>query len=143
MGVIIKSRQAVKGYNMGIRNYLKNNSITVTRLHQKTGIPYMTLSDIINGRTAIDHTSVSTLVRLSDALGMDMSEVYKLCREDMELPELKCGELAVKKGRYYLSYKGATYYLCRANEINRFYLDFMAERKVMDIDRKELLEAWN
>ena len=128
---------------MTIQEYMKSNSITIASLQRSTGIPYTTLCDVIKGKTDIDNANVGILVKISSTLELDLRTVYEMFKENTTLPQIPNGVLFLKKAKYYLQYNGAEYYLCKSNDINRLYLDYLAEVKINSIKREEALDSWS
>lgn len=59
---------------------LEQKNITAYALSKKSGVPYSTISDIVNGKTEIGAVSAKVLYSISKALGMSMEQLY-LSRE--------------------------------------------------------------
>ena len=57
-------------------------------------------------------------------------------------PRIPNGRIKYTNGMYYLIYKSAEYELCRANELNYDYLEYMADRKISSIQIEESLRQW-
>ena len=70
--VIIISRQVKV---MTIQEALRRKNISIYRLSKDSGVPYATVSDIVNGKTQLENSSSETLYRLSKALGVSMEEL--------------------------------------------------------------------
>ena len=47
-----------------------------------------------------------------------------------------------KNEEYHLLYHGKEYYICKVNELNRYYLDDMADVLISRIEREEKMAAW-
>ena len=61
---------------------LKEKGMTVYMCSKKSGIPYSTLLDIINGKTSIEKCSLETAFKLSKALDVDIE--YLLQNNDID-----------------------------------------------------------
>lgn len=66
---------------MAIKEYLKENKISVTKLSKMTNIPRSTVSDVVNGTTDINSCRVIVLKEVAKALNMSMEDFYKLASE--------------------------------------------------------------
>ena len=128
---------------MDIKTYLKQKRISKSYIQKKTQLPYMTISDIVNGKTDIRSARVDVLVKLSKALDMDIQSTYDMCLEMVPAFEKDSGSVRVCNGKYMLQYKGRTYPICKANDENKMFIDYLAERHMHSIDREEKLATWN
>ena len=63
-----------------LSNLLENKNITAYALSKKSGVPYSTISDIVNGKTDIANVSARVLYNISKALDITMEQLY-LCNE--------------------------------------------------------------
>lgn len=54
-----------------------NNNISKYQLAKTSGIPYMTVNDICNGKTNLAECNAKTIYKLSQALGVSMEEIIK------------------------------------------------------------------
>ena len=128
---------------MTLQDYLIREKISVLSLSHIAGIPYMTLSDIVKGKTDIDNAHVELLIRLAAALSLDLQKTYNLCKACTALPAIDGGKIVLKKGKYYLEYKGLDQYLCKASPENKPHIGFLAARRAANVDRLQRLDAWN
>lgn len=60
---------------MNISSYIKETGLSIYNLSRKSDIPYTTLSSICNGNVNILDCRVGTLIKLSDALGVELLDV--------------------------------------------------------------------
>ncbi len=75
-------------------------------LAKRSGVPYSTLSDIVNGRTDIKDSSARVLHGLSEALDMSMDSLYG-CGDETELYIYNKGrKITVEYGSIIMSYLG-------------------------------------
>lgn len=58
---------------------MKKKNITKYRLSKNSGIPYSTLTDIINGKTQLEKCSAETVYRLSKELEISMEDLLAPC----------------------------------------------------------------
>lgn len=61
---------------------LKEKNMTVYSCSKRSGIPYSTLLDIVNGKTNIEKCTIETALKLSNALGVDIE--YLLQRNSLD-----------------------------------------------------------
>ena len=64
---------------MTINEIMKKKNITKYRLSKNSGIPYSTLTDIINGKTQLEKCSAETVYRLSKELEISMEDLLAPC----------------------------------------------------------------
>ncbi len=107
---------------MNIREYLKTNKTSIASISQRTGIPYTTVSELINGKVSIDKVYVGTAMKLAEASGLSFMNFYKMCKETTSLPEIPDGRIIIKNKRYYIEYDvdgiSGIEYLCKVNPEN-------------------------
>lgn len=61
--------------NMTLKQLLEGKNITVYKLAKATGIPYATLSDVLNYKTNIKNMSLAHALAISDYLKIDVREL--------------------------------------------------------------------
>lgn len=73
---------------MKLQSYLKKEKINISDLSKKTGISYMTLSDLCKGRTILTKTSSENLFRISKAINVPMEDLIEdyLIEEEAGFP---------------------------------------------------------
>lgn len=64
---------------MTINEIMKKKNITKYRLSKNSGIPYSTLTDIINGKAQLEKCSAETVYRLSKELEISMEDLLAPC----------------------------------------------------------------
>ena len=52
-------------------------------------------------------------------------------------------EVIKKDNNLYLLYNSNEYYLCKENDINIYYLDYMIDILIDSINREERMKEWN
>lgn len=60
---------------MFLQELMEKKQITKYRLSKSSGIPYMTLNDILSGKTRLEKCSAETVYKLSKELGISMEEL--------------------------------------------------------------------
>ena len=132
---------------MNIKSFLKENGMKVAEISRKSGIPYSTLNDIINGKTDIDGVKLGTVRELADCMGIGLDELYRMCKESTERISLAGGNIFVKNKRYYLScgqeYSIKPIPLCKVNPVNTMYVKEMAEWTLAELKRARELAVWS
>lgn len=63
---------------MNFRSLLLKNNITGYALSKKSGIPYTTISDLLNNKTNIGNISLKNALSISEVLGVKVEELIKL-----------------------------------------------------------------
>ena len=66
---------------MTINDLLTQKNISKYRLAQASGLPYTTLNDICNGKTALEKCSAATVYRLAKTLQVSMEDLLTPCME--------------------------------------------------------------
>ena len=67
---------------MTLKDILSEKKISLYQFSKETGIPYSTLSDIVNGKTNIDTCTISTMKKIADGLVMSVDDLYKTLSRD-------------------------------------------------------------
>ena len=60
---------------MDISSIIQEKQISKYRLAKQSGIPYMTLNDILSGKARLEKCSAETVYKLSRELGVAMEKV--------------------------------------------------------------------
>ena len=63
--------------NISINEIMLQKHISKYRVAKNSGIPYMTLNDICNGKTRLEKCSADTVYKLSKELGVTMEEILE------------------------------------------------------------------
>ena len=138
---------------MNINQYLKESKRTIASLSKCTGVPYTTVSELVNGKVDLDRVYVGTAVKLASAFQIDFRTFYDMCKESINLSDDSKAKVIVRNKYYYLSYKireySGTVRLFKANLINKPYVKDAAEWEYKRIEDEikykkdmEELEAW-
>ena len=137
-GIIVSE----KGITM-LKDYLKSQKLSISRLSQMTGIPYSTLNDIVNGKTDLDRVAYGSVKRLAAALSQPITNLELLCGKALIIDDTY--SVIIKNKAYYLSDSKSHQlrYLFKINPLNSEYLDF-AVQCLIDEDKsmRELEEKW-
>lgn len=121
-----------------LKQYLKQNKISIYSLSKETGIPYSTLNDLCNGKVEIDNCKVGMLMKLTNALKLSTDDLYDICqRKDNSFTIKQTNTQAtikVKNKKYYVEYinnkNKVAIDLFKVNEINSKYVKDAAQWKV-------------
>ena len=82
---------------------LKEKNMSIYQCSKLTGIPYTTLSELVNGKTNIENCSVSVVYKLSKVLGTAMENLIEYAIEerlDFEVFKSNMCHFAKKLGQY-------------------------------------------
>ena len=125
---------------MTIKDYLKQNGIKVSSISKSTGVPYTTVSEIVNGKTDIDKVQIGTGLKISKACNLDFQEFYGICKSSYILPEISNAELILKNKAFYLECNlpgcKKEVYLCKMNQDNVHFIKDIAEWTVASLLKK-------
>ena len=123
---------------MNIKEYLKNNKISVRKISESTGIPYSTLNDILNAKTDIDNATLKTVLKIAEHLNINVEELRQMCK-DM-IPAVDGGKIVIVNKKYYVQHSdGEIEYITKANPLNLKHLKFFAECLIKEKQREEQL----
>ena len=67
---------------MRINDVIEANHLSKYRIAKNSGIPYMTLNDICNGKTDLANCSARTVYKLAKELNITMEELLTPCMEE-------------------------------------------------------------
>ena len=67
---------------MVIDDWMKQKNLSRYELSKKSGIPYTTLTDLIQKRTRLEKSSAETVNKLSKVMGISMDELFMLSIEE-------------------------------------------------------------
>lgn len=67
---------------MVIDDWMKQKNLSRYELSKKSGIPYTTLTDLIQKRTRLEKSSAETVYKLSRVMGISMDELFMLSIEE-------------------------------------------------------------
>jgi antitoxin HigA-1 len=70
-----------------IDDWMKQKNLSRYELSKKSGIPYTTLTDLIQKRTRLEKSSAETVYKLSKVMGISMDELFLLCIEEEAVNE--------------------------------------------------------
>lgn len=62
---------------MSVNEVIKQKNMSKYSLAKKSGVPYMTVNDICNGKTNLTECNARTVYKLSEVLGVSMEELLK------------------------------------------------------------------
>lgn len=65
-----------------IDDWMKQENLSRYELSKKSGIPYTTLTDLIQKRTRLEKSSAETVYKLSKVMGISMDELFLLSIEE-------------------------------------------------------------
>lgn len=74
---------------MLLNTIMVQNGISKYHIAKKTGLPYMTVNDIVNGVTSVEHCESGTLYRICQSIGVSVDDVlhFEQERHYIRLPE--------------------------------------------------------
>ena len=67
---------------MVIDDWMKQKNLSRYELSKKSGIPYTTLTDLIQKRTRLEKSNAETVYKLSKVMGISMDELFMLSIEE-------------------------------------------------------------
>lgn len=134
-----------------LKQYLKQNKISIYSLSKQTDIPYSTLNDLCNGKVEIDNCKVIILMKLANALKITTDSLYEICKRknnSFAIKQInKQAMIKAKNKRYYVEFvdknnNKVIIDLFKVNDINSKYVkdaaQWMVEEKLLDTEMEEL-----
>lgn len=111
---------------MRLKDYLKENKLSITSIAKSANLPYSTVNGIVNGRVEIDKVQVGTALSIASACGVEFKDLYDMCKDNLYIPSFTDAEVVVKNKAYYLRIivngKKKDTYIFKVNPINTRFL---------------------
>ena len=64
-----------------LKDYLKENNMSIYRLSKNTGIAYSTLNYIATGKTKIENVEFGNITKIKNELNVSYEDILELCKE--------------------------------------------------------------
>lgn len=129
---------------MQIKDWLKQNHISVADISKNTGVPYSTLNDIVNGKTDIKRVQLGTAYSISEYLGMTVDELVRLCNRDFHVQGMY--RIITRNKKYYVEYRvdgvKKRDYLCKAVSDNHEWIETIAKWRYEDVLEDMEIKKW-
>ena len=126
---------------MTFKDYLKDNSISVTNLSKKTNIPRSTISDIVNDKTNINYCHTAVFVGISKALNITMEDFYNLASGKYVYFRDRF-KVVLRDNYYLLLYDNKEDCICKKDKITTKYIIDIANTNIDNILRNERMKSW-
>ena len=104
---------------MNFKELLIDKKITGYALSKNTGIPYTTISDLINGKTVIQNVSLKHALAIADCLNIDILELSKI--ETVPFVEFRYFRNNVLHDLKRLGFKDFIYKIIKEKQIDYYY----------------------
>ncbi len=132
-----------------LKEYLKQEGLSIYAIARDSGLPYSTVNDLVNGKVHIDQCRVGLLRGLAEALGLPLEDAYELCAEkpkDLHTSYQVDVRVRVRNKSYLaeFEYGGETTVieLCRVNDETRFYIDEIARWRAEEYIRERRMREF-
>ena len=117
-----------------MKEYLKKKGISIYALAGKSGVPYSTLNDLVNGKVDASNCKAGMLNSVAHALDLSMDETYRmLCGDKCTVRNTYDIEVTVnvRNKSYYAEFlygdKPVDLLLCKVNGDSSFYVNDIAK----------------
>ena len=67
---------------MTLQQYLEDTNKTIADLSKESGLPYSTISELVNGKKTIMNCTVETVYQLANSLSLTVDELLKMEKDD-------------------------------------------------------------
>ena len=122
-----------------LKEYLKENNISVYSLAKKNNIPYSSVSDLVNNKVCVDSCSVGMVRALAKGLNMSLDRFCELCAYNrhirIEKYNLDAG-ISIKNKTYYANFlyneEPFSIPVCAVNEESTKYMTEIVNWHVED-----------
>ncbi len=127
--------------NESLLNMIRQKKVSLYQIAKELDIPYTTLSNLHTGKLSINKCAAETVYKLSVYLGCSVPE---LLNDVIYCKTKECvgGDITLRADNFYLKYKENEHFICKNNELNRRYVDFMASAKIEGIKRDEFVDSF-
>lgn len=71
-----------------LKNYLKENNISVYAVSRDSGIPYTTLNELVNGKKDIEECSLKTIEKISGFFNVSVDTMLNIIKPPMNKKEI-------------------------------------------------------
>ncbi len=78
-----------------LKEYLQDRNLSIYQLSKESGVPYSTVSDLVNGKTSAGNCKASIIAKLASALQISMEEFLSIC-EQMTLIQTDHGSVEAR-----------------------------------------------
>ena len=116
---------------MNFKQYLRNKKVSVAELSRRTGIPYTTLSELVNGKVDVDRIYVGNAVNIAEKCNLPFQQFYEMCKEQTDIGGNSDYRIVTRNKKYYVQYeidgKTSTSYLFKANALNQRFVKDVAQ----------------
>ena len=133
-----------------LKEYLAEHGISMYSLAMKSGVPYSTVNDLVNGRIEIEQCRAGILKRLADALSVTMDDLYRLCDSDLSVyseERKKDIRIRVKNKTYYAEFedrgKPVRLEVCPVNNDTSYFIRSLAKWTAEEYFERQEWEAAN
>lgn len=128
-----------------LKDYLKENNISMYKLANDSGVAYSTINDLANGRVEVSNCKAGMLRDLAVVLNVTMDDLYQICDRNLSVYSKKYDTnitVSVRNKTYYadFEYDGAAHHISVC-EAGVDYIPFAKELALWDaedlIEQKE------
>ena len=132
-----------------LKDYLKQNNISLYSLSKQCDIPYSTLNNLSNGKVDIDNCSFGMLKKISRELSISLDELSAICSQDsdIKIDEYNiAGKIKIKNKKYYANFtyqdEDVELFVCNITEDSSLFVKDAAEWDIKKyISEKEFESA--
>jgi lambda repressor-like predicted transcriptional regulator len=75
LNITVNGDKITKEVNMDLNTYVKKTGLSIYSLSKKSGVPYMTLHNIIAHKSSIDECRVVTIKKIAEAIGVNPIDI--------------------------------------------------------------------
>ena len=89
------------------KEYLAEKNISIYKLSKESGVPYSTLNDLVNHKSAVETMKSCQLRSLAKTLEISMDDLYEICLYRQSIRNDECdspASVTVKHKSYYLTF---------------------------------------
>lgn len=126
--------------HMKLKEFIKERNITTKALSERTGLPYSTTNDIVNGIVSVDNVGLGKCKAIADCLEITLDEFYDLYNNVIKIAD--DAEVVVKNHGYYFQFEDTEKYICKASEYNASVIKEIATWEYEDIIEEREFQEW-
>lgn len=91
-----------------LKEFLKEQHLSIYKLAQLSGVPYSTLNDIVNYKVDIANIRAGIVFKIAESLQITMDELYEICSKEIVVWSaefLTEGKVYIKNKKYILVFQ--------------------------------------
>ena len=125
---------------MDLNQLRKDKGLSIRQLSRASGVPLTTVHDLCSGNSDIKKASIETVYRLFSVLGCSIQDIFD---DPLWVADINDdASVVIKSNTYYLTAEDTYIPLCAVNPINAEHVRFIAEYRLLELEREREVNKW-